>query len=154
MNDEYERGGALADVLIDQDILNCIEDHVTAVRRDLRLPGLALAIVQNDQVIYQHGFGKANPLGRPVTPQTPFILGSLSKSFTALAILQLVEAGQIDLDAPVQRYLPWFHLADPDASARITIRHLLIHTSGISRYTGRRYWVAVAVKRLNRLCVS
>lgn len=55
----------------------------------------------------------------------------MSKSFTSLAVMQLVEAGKVELDAPVQRYLPWFHVADPTASARITVRQLLNHTSGI-----------------------
>ena len=74
-----------------------------------------------------------------MTPQTPFIIGSVAKSFTALAIMQLVEANKIDLDAPVQRYLPWFRVADEKASAEITVRHLLNHTSGISTKTGRSY---------------
>ncbi|MGH2496501.1 MAG: serine hydrolase domain-containing protein [Ktedonobacteraceae bacterium] len=121
-----------------QESIMQIEAYIQAKMHDLHLPGLSLAIVQNDQVIYQRGFGVADTTGRPVTPQTPFVLGSLSKSFTALAIMQLVEAGKIDLDAPVQRYLPWFRVADPDASAHITIRHLLIHTSGLSLYTGRQ----------------
>jgi CubicO group peptidase (beta-lactamase class C family) len=60
------------------------------------------------------------------------IIGSVSKTFTALAVMQLVEAGKLELDAPVQRYLPWFRVADPDASARITVPHLLSHTSGLS----------------------
>ncbi len=127
----------LANVLIDQDVFKRVEDHVTTMYRDLRLPGLALAIVQDGQVIYQRGFGRADTSGRAVTPQTPFIIGSATKSFTALAIMQLVEAGKIDLDAPVQRYLPWFRVADLTASASITVRHLLSHTSGISRYVGR-----------------
>jgi hypothetical protein len=66
-----------------------------------------------------------------VTPQTPFILGSTSKSFTALAIMQLVEAGKIDLDAPVTKYLPWFRTADKAASAQITVRRLLNQNSGL-----------------------
>jgi CubicO group peptidase (beta-lactamase class C family) len=74
-----------------------------------------------------------------VTPQTPFIIGSLSKSFTALAVMQLVEANKIELDAPVQRYLPWFRVADEQASADITVRHLLNHTSGVSTKTGRSF---------------
>ena len=74
-----------------------------------------------------------------MTPQTPFIIGSVAKSFTALAVMQLVEANKIDLDAPVQRYLPWFRVADEKASAEITVRHLLNHTSGISTKTGRTY---------------
>jgi CubicO group peptidase (beta-lactamase class C family) len=74
-----------------------------------------------------------------VTPRTPFIIGSLSKSFTALAIMQLVQAGKVVLDAPVQRYLPWFRVADETASTQITVRHLLNQTSGLSTKTGRSF---------------
>ena len=95
------------------------------------LPGLALSIVHDKQVVDLRGFGTADQSGRAVTPQTPFIIGSLTKSFTALAILQLVEAGKVQLDALVQHYLPWFRLADSTASARITVRQLLNQTSGI-----------------------
>src|SRR3990172_3824147 len=104
-----------------------------------RIPGLALGIVKDDRIAYIRGFGKADDSVRAVTPQTPFIIGSLSKSFTALAIMQLVEANKIELDAPVQRYLPWFRVADEKASAEITVRNLLNHTSGVSTKTGRSY---------------
>ena len=67
-----------------------------------------------------------------MTPQTPIHLASLSKGFAALAVMQLVEAGAVDLDAPVQRYLPWFRVADEAASAQITVAQCLHHTSGIS----------------------
>ena len=112
------------------------------VRKEMaaqRIPGLALGIVKGDRIAYLRGFGKADESGRAVTPQTPFILGSVSKSFTALAIMQLVEAGKIELDAPVQRYLPWFRVADEEASAQITVRHLLNQTSGLSTKTGRSF---------------
>jgi CubicO group peptidase (beta-lactamase class C family) len=66
-------------------------------------------------------------------------MGSLSKSFTALAIMQLVEQGQVELDAPVQRYIPWFRVSDEAASAQITVRHLLNQTSGLSTKTGRAF---------------
>jgi CubicO group peptidase (beta-lactamase class C family) len=102
-----------------------------------RIPGLALGIVKGDRIAYVRGFGKADDSGRPVTPQTPFVICSVSKSFTALAIMQLVEAGKVELDAPVQRYLPWFRVADEEASSEITVRHLLNHTSGLSTKTGR-----------------
>lgn len=95
------------------------------------LPGLALALVDGDQIVYMGGYGKADQSGRAVTPQTPFVLASASKPLTALAILQLVEAGKVELDAPVQRYIPEFRVADPVASGQITVRHLLQHTSGI-----------------------
>jgi CubicO group peptidase (beta-lactamase class C family) len=104
----------------------------------MRMPGLALGIVKGDEVAHLEGFGNADSSGRAVTPQTPFIIGSTSKSFTALAIMQLVEDGKVELDAPVQRYLPWFRVADPQASARITVRHLLNQTSGLPQLSGAR----------------
>src|SRR2546421_4640378 len=109
-----------------------IDAYVSAQMQTNHIPGVALGLVHNDQVVHLRGFGSADQSGRAVTPQTPFILASVSKSFTALAIMQLVESSKIELDAPVQRYLPWFHVADPVASARITLRHLLYHTSGLS----------------------
>jgi CubicO group peptidase (beta-lactamase class C family) len=96
-----------------------------------RLPGLALALVEGDQVIFMKGYGKADQSGRLVTPQTPFLLASISKPLTATAIMQLVETGRVELDAPVQRYIPEFRVADPVASSQITVRHLLLHTSGL-----------------------
>jgi CubicO group peptidase (beta-lactamase class C family) len=99
-------------------------------------PGMALGIVRGDQVAHLRGFGDADESGQPVTPETPFIMASIGKSFTALAVMQLVEAGQLDLDAPVQRYLPWFLVADDDDAERITVRHLLNQTSGLSTLTG------------------
>ncbi len=116
-----------------------IERFVQKEMAAQRIPGLALGIVENDRITYLRGFGKADDSGRPVTPKTPFIIGSLSKSFTALAIMQLVEEGKVQLDAPVQRYLPWFRVADEKASARITVRQLLNHTSGLSTKTGRTF---------------
>jgi CubicO group peptidase (beta-lactamase class C family) len=95
------------------------------------LPGVALALVEGDQIIFMKGYGMADQSGRPVTPQTPFLLASVSKPLTATAIMQLVEEGQVELDVPVQHYVPDFRLADPAASSQITVRHLLLHTSGI-----------------------
>ncbi len=108
-----------------------IDAYVSAQMQTNHIPGVALGLVHNDQTVHLRGFGQANQSGRAVTPHTPFILASVSKSFTAMAVMQLVEAGKIELDAPVQRYLPWFRVADPVASARITVRHLLSHTSGL-----------------------
>jgi len=116
-----------------------IDKFVESEMQSQRIPGLALGIVQGDQIVYLKGFGVADPSGRAVTPQTPFIIGSLSKSFTALAIMQLAEEGKVDLDAPVQHYLPWFRVADGTASAEITVRHLLYQTSGLSTKTGRSF---------------
>lgn len=116
--------------------LDGIDKYVEDQMEELRIPGAALAVVQGDQIVHLKGFGSADPGGRAVTAQTPFIIGSTSKSFTALAVMQLVEQGKIDLDAPAQRYLPWFRVADAELSARITVRHLLNQTSGLSRSAG------------------
>jgi CubicO group peptidase (beta-lactamase class C family) len=113
-----------------------IEEYIVAEMRASRIPGLAVSIVKDDQIAFLKGYGTADPSGYMVTGQTPFIIGSVTKSFTALAVMQLVEAGRIELDAPVQRYLPWFRVADPEASARITVRHLLNQTSGLSQTGG------------------
>jgi CubicO group peptidase (beta-lactamase class C family) len=107
----------------------------------LRIPGISLAVVEGDQITHLRGFGEARPGGETPTPETPFLIGSLTKSFTALGVMQLVEAGEVDLDAPVQRYLPWFRVADPQASAQITVRHLLNQTSGIPTNPG---WIPLA----------
>ncbi len=113
-----------------------IDAYVSSQMQAMRLPGLALGIVHGDQIVQLHGFGEADQSGRSVTAQTPFVIGSMTKSFTALAIMQLVEADKIQPDAPVQRYLPWFRVADPTASTRITVRNLLNQTSGIPTSAG------------------
>jgi CubicO group peptidase (beta-lactamase class C family) len=120
----------------DSTTFSAIDACVDEQMHRLKIPGLGLAIVQGDEIVYQRGYGRARPGGEAPTPQTPFFIGSLTKSFTALAVLQLVEAGKIELDAPVQRYLPWFRIADPHASAEITVRHLLNQTSGLSASSG------------------
>ena len=116
-----------------------IDRYVEKEMEATRLPGLALAIVKDDRVIHMRGFGEADSSGRAVTPQTPFVIGSTAKSFTALAIMQLVEEGEVELDAPVKRYIPWFRLADEEVSSRITVRHLLNQTSGLPAEPGTTY---------------
>ena len=115
-----------------------VDDYVRAQMKAARIPGLALAIVQDGRAVHLRGFGRADDGGRAFTPQTPFFIGSNSKSFTALAVMQLAEAGLGELDAPVRRYIPWFRVADPQASGQITIRHLLNQTSGLSEAAGNR----------------
>ena len=119
--------------------LAAIDRYVRSEMDAQRIPGLALGIVQGDRIVHVQGFGQADRSGRQVTPETPFLIGSVTKSFTALAIMQLSEAGQVQLDAPVQRYLPWWRVADPDASTRVTVRHLLYQVSGLSKATGNAY---------------
>jgi CubicO group peptidase (beta-lactamase class C family) len=119
--------------------LAAIDRYVRSEMDAQRIPGLALGIVYGDRIVHVRGFGQADRSGRDVTPQTPFLIGSVTKSFTALAIMQLSEAGRVQLDEPVQRYLPWWRVADPDASTQITVRHLLYQVSGLSKATGNAH---------------
>ena len=111
---------------------DAVDTYVERQMHRLHIPGLSLAIIEGDKIVHQSGFGRARPGGEVPTAQTPFFIGSLTKSITALAVMQLVEGGKVELDAPIQRYLPWFRVADLDASAQMTVRHLLNQTSGFS----------------------
>ena len=109
-----------------------IDAYIEAQTSRHHIQGLAVAITHDDETIHARGYGTAGE-GRSVQADTPFYLGSVSKSFTALAVMQLVDAGRIELDRAVQDYLPWFEVADSAASAQITVRQLLNQTSGLSR---------------------
>jgi CubicO group peptidase (beta-lactamase class C family) len=99
---------------------------------DYSIPGAALGLVQNGKVIYTKGYGvQSTTTKTPVTENSLFNIGSVTKSFTALGIMQLVDQGKLDLDTPVVKYLPDFKLSDPAATQKLTLRHLLSHTSGL-----------------------
>jgi|WetSurMetagenome_2_1015567.scaffolds.fasta_scaffold57068_2 CubicO group peptidase (beta-lactamase class C family) len=115
---------------------SAVDYFIKEEMRRLHIPGAALAIVEGDRITHVRSFGLARPGGQAPSPQTLFFIGSLTKSFTALAVMQLVEAGKIALDAPVQRYLPWFRVSDPQASCEMTVRHLLNQTSGLPALAG------------------
>lgn len=133
---------AASSIAFDEIVFAEVDKYITGQMKAAQIPGAALAVVQGDQIVYRNGYGTAGPTGQTVTPQTPFLIASTVKSITALAVMQLVEAGQIDLDAPAQRYLPWFQTAEPSASAQITVRQLLTHTSGIPEAAGNEFSVS------------
>ena len=116
--------------------IEAIDTYITEQMTNLEIPGVVIGIVRGDQIAYVKGYGVADETGRAMTADTPFLIASLSKSITAVGIMQLAEEGKIDLDAPVQNYLPWFRIADEDVSTQITIRHLLHQTSGFSEREG------------------
>ncbi len=117
------------------DVYDRIDAVVADELDDSRIPGASLAVVEDGRTVHAAGFG-TDGRGNPVTAETPFWIGSNTKSITALAVMQLAEDGVIDLDSPVRRYLPDFRVADPAASEAITVRHLLNQTSGIARVDG------------------
>lgn len=97
-----------------------------------RTPGLALAVVADGEVVAVRSYGVADlASGAPVTPDTRFLIGSISKAFTAVALLQLEEEGLIELNRPLTTYLPWFRVRS--AGGPITLHHLLTHSAGLPR---------------------
>ena len=98
--------------------------------KDSAIPGAAVAVTRGDQVLMVRGYGH-DSTGKAVTGDSLFRIASLSKSFTALAVMQLVDDGLLGLDDPVQQHLPEFQLDDPRAD-QITVRELLDHTSGLT----------------------
>lgn len=103
---------------------------------DSGMPGLSVAIVHNGQTVYKSGFGFADmQTGAKATSKTLFQIGSNSKAFTALGVLQLQKKGLISLNDPIVKYLPWLKLYYQDREATVTIEQFLHHTSGISANT-------------------
>jgi CubicO group peptidase (beta-lactamase class C family) len=103
-----------------------------------KLPGLALAVIQDGEVIYARGLGTTccEDGGLPVAATTLFRIGSITKPLTGTVIMRLVEAGLLDLDRPVREYIPWFRVKAEGAADAITLRMLLTHTSGLPTTTG------------------
>lgn len=103
------------------------------------IPGLAVAVAVNGHLVYTEGFGYADLEQRvPAWPTTKFRIGSVSKTLTAAALMQLVEQGKVDLDAPVQKYVPSF----PGKGAKITPRMLGGHLAGIRHYNGDEFLIS------------
>jgi CubicO group peptidase (beta-lactamase class C family) len=110
---------------------NKLDNFLRKTVKTYNIPGLAVAVVDDKGVIFMSGYGESSP-GFSVTPNTPFLLGSTTKMFTALATMRLVEMGKVEIDSALKKYLPEFRLASPDYENAITIRHLLNQTSGMS----------------------
>jgi len=105
-------------------------------RQTLHVPGMAIAVVKDDEVILTHGFGIANiEKETPVTDETIFAIGSSTKAFTSTLVGMLVDEGKMDWDKPVTKYLPYFQMdvESDDESVELTLRDVLSHRTGFSR---------------------
>ncbi len=120
--------------IIDNAITAQIDAQIEALMNEFSIPGVAISVVKEGELVYTKGYGVTTlDSNVPVTPQTVFLLSSIAKTMTSIAIMQLVAQGKIDLDALIIDYLPYFKLADERYST-ITIRHLLTHTAGLPEY--------------------
>lgn len=117
------------------DALEGFDQFLEKARADWQVPGLAVAIIKGDQVVYAKGFGFRDADEKlPVTDKTIFPIGSATKAFTTFVMGQLVDEGKLDLDKPVMNYLPEFRLYDTALTERITPRDLVTHRSGLPRH--------------------
>ncbi len=111
-------------------------DLISALRQEEKAPGVSVAVAVDGDIVWSEGFGYADLENRvPVWPSTKFRVGSISKPLTAAAVARLYEQGRLDLDAPVQRYVPSF----PDKGYVITTRQLAGHLAGIRHYRGTEF---------------
>ncbi len=124
---------AVADERVEDGQINLKRDlgpQITRLMETLQIPGVAVGIVYGDYEAVE-GFGVtsiANPL--PITPSTLFQIGSITKTYTTTALMRLVEEGLVDLNTPIQQYIPSFTLSNEDWAKEVTLRHLLNHTAG------------------------
>ena len=106
-------------------------DYMEQLRVDHDLPGISVAVAGDGKIVFSEGVGYAELDNRtPATGRTVHNIGSVSKVFAVVGLMQLVEAGSIDLDATLQQYMSYY----PEQPSPITIRHILTHTSGIRHY--------------------
>jgi CubicO group peptidase (beta-lactamase class C family) len=112
---------------------DAVDDLIREAMRQHPIPGAALAIIHDGQTVKTAAYGTADLARRaPVTPETGFEIGSVTKQFTAAAILLLAQDGKLGVEDKIPRHLK----GAPESWSRITIRHLLTHTSGLKNYTG------------------
>lgn len=115
--------------------LEGIDAFISEVMKEWKVPGLAIAVVQDGKIILSQGYGLRDVKNNlPVTPKTLFAIGSITKSFTVTGLGILNDQGKLDWDKPAREYLPTFRLYDPVASEHMTARDLVTHRSGLPRH--------------------
>ncbi|MDD8020547.1 MAG: serine hydrolase [Acidobacteriota bacterium] len=118
-----------------KNILAGLDQTITKAMTDLKVPGLALAVVKNKEAIFLQGYGLRDVENKlPMTPDTLLAIGSATKAFTTFALARLEDEGKMNWDEPVRSYIPWFKLSDPVITERITPRDLVTHRSGLPRH--------------------
>lgn len=121
--------------------LDTLDKYIPDLMQYFGAPGLAISIVKDGEIEYSKGFGtKTINRNDPVDNNTLFAIGSISKSFTAIALAMLVDEGKIDWDDRVIKYVPYFQLYDPYVTSSFTIRDLLTHRSGLKEVSGGTLW--------------
>lgn len=118
-----------------QSICDKMESRLPALLEEWHLPGVSIALVQDGKVVFTGARGSRDLAGNlPMTAHTHLPIGSVTKSFTALALGMLADEGKLDWDKPVCQYIPWLKLSDPVAQQQATARDLMCHRTGMAKY--------------------
>ena len=126
--------------------LRAIDRYIDTLMRDWNIPGLALGIVYNDQLVYSKGYGYRNLEQKlPVTTTTLFPIASNTKLFTATAAVLLEEEGKLNLDKPARTYMPSLTFSNDELNAKVTLRDMLSHRTGLPTYDA--LWVGTDISR-------
>ena len=135
-------GGAAPTLAAQAPTLNELDTYVARAVRDWNVPGLAIAVVKDDSVVFIKGYG-VRELGKPgaVDAGTRFAIGSTTKAMTAVALGMLVDEGKVRWDEPVITYLPSFRVGDPYVTRELTVRDLLTHRAGLGN--ADQLWASV-----------
>ena len=126
-----------------------IDAYAQKVREDWKIPGMAIAIVKDDKVIFQKGYGVRDiNKPEPVDENTLYAVASNSKAFTTAALAILIDEGKIGgWDDKVSKYLPEFEMYNPYVTSELTIRDLVSHRSGLDTFSGDLLWYGTELDR-------
>ncbi len=128
--------------------LKKLDKYIKSAQKQWNIPGLAIAVVKDDKVIFSKGYG-VKEFGKKakITDKSLFAIASNTKAFTAAALSILVDEGKIKWDEPVRKYLPYFQLYNPYVSENMTIRDLLCHRAGFATFAGDLVWYGTTYSR-------
>ena len=128
--------------------LKKLDKYIKTAQKQWNIPGLAIAIVKDDKIIFSKGYGvKEYEKKAKVTDKSLFAIASNTKAFTAAALSILVDEGKISWDDPVRKYLPYFQLYNPYVSENMTVRDLLCHRAGFATFAGDLVWYGTTYSR-------
>jgi CubicO group peptidase (beta-lactamase class C family) len=125
-----------------------MDDYITKARKEWMVPGLSIAIVKDDSVVFARGYG-VREFGKTgkVDEHTVYSIASITKGFTSTALAMMVDEGPVNWDSPVRDYLPGFTLYDPFVSSEMRVRDLLCHRSGLATFSGDLVWLGTDYAR-------
>ena len=135
--------------------LDALDRYVAKAVKEWNVPGLALAIVKDDAVVFAKGYG-LREIGKPdsVDTHTLFAIASLSKAFTVASLGRMVEQGKLRWNDKVTDYVPYFQMYDPYVTREMTVRDLLSHRSGLNTFAGDLIWYGTNYDRREVIAAS